>query len=102
MKHEATVQFKTAQKGANALTMLEAIASAKTAVQAMTGQDVDSIAKCALQDESNWVISVDVIESLARMGDNDFLATYEVQINPSGELVNFSRLRRYHREDQDG
>lgn len=102
MKHEANVQFKTAQRDGDAPTMLEAIAAAKSAVGTMTGHAIDSIVECARQDEVGWSVSVDVIESHARMGDNDLLATYQVEIGANGELAGFSRLRRYHREDRDG
>lgn len=101
MKHEAKVQFKTAQTDTDGLTMLDAIAAAKSAVSAMTGQTIDSVVQCA-REEEKWSVSIDVIESLARMGDNDLLATYQVQIDAQADLISFNRLRRYHREDQEG
>ncbi|MEL6838796.1 MAG: gas vesicle protein GvpO [Pseudomonadota bacterium] len=101
MKHEAKVQFKTAQKDQDTLTMFDAIAAAKSAVSAMTGQTIDSVVQCSRQDDDGWSVSVDVIESLARLGDNDLLATYQVDIAANAELVQFNRLRRYHREGQD-
>jgi hypothetical protein len=81
--------------------MIDAIAAARSAVSGMTGQQIDSIAKCFRLENGSWAISVDVIESLARMGDNDLLATYDVEISTTAELVSYARLRRYHREDQD-
>ncbi len=101
MKHEAKVQFKTAQSDQGALTMLEAIAAAKSAIGTMTGQTIDSVAQCARHDNDHWSVSIDVIESMARLGDNDLLATYQVEIGSNAELVQFNRVRRYHREDQD-
>ncbi|MCK0094104.1 gas vesicle protein [Yoonia sp. F2084L] len=101
MKHEEKDQFKTAQSDDSALTMLEAIAAAKSAVNSMTGQDIDSIVQCSRSAETVWTVALDVIESLARMGDNDLLATYEVQIDAQANLIQFNRLRRYHREDKD-
>ncbi|MDX8348474.1 gas vesicle protein GvpO [Cognatiyoonia sp. IB215446] len=102
MKHEANVQFKTAQKEVDAPSMLEAISAAKSAVSSMTGQSVDAIVECKRRDGNDWSVSIDVIESHARLGDNDLLATYLVEIGSSGEVVGFCRLRRYHREDRDG
>lgn len=101
MKHEATVQFKSSGSGGVKLSMMGAIAQAKETVGAMTSLQVDSIARCTKSPEGDWEIAVDVIESVARMGDNDLLATYEVQIDKDGEMVNFNRTRRYHREDRD-
>ncbi|MDX8351426.1 gas vesicle protein GvpO [Cognatiyoonia sp. IB215182] len=102
MKHEANVQFKTAQKEGDTPNMLEAIAAAKSAINSMTGQSVDSVVECTRQEENGWSVSIDVIESHARLGDNDLLATYQVEIGPNAELAGFSRLRRYHREDREG
>jgi len=63
--------------------------------------DFDSIGACEKRADGGWTIAVDVIESVARMGDNDLLATYSVQIDAEGDLVNLTRTRRYHREDRD-
>ena len=102
MKHEQTVQFKTAQQTVQPVSMMDAIAAARSGVSSMTGQEIDAIVQCSKAEDGIWIVSVDVIECLARMGDNDLLATYEVHIDQSAELVNYNRLRRYHREDRDG
>ena len=84
-----------------ALTLRDAIGHAKIAVAEMTQLAIDSIARCGQDEAGTWTVVVDVIESVARMGDNDLLATYEVQIGPGARLVHFARLRRYHREDKE-
>ena len=81
--------------------MLEAIKEAKAAVVEMTGLEPDSVAQCQRSDDGGWRIAIDVIESNARMGNNDLLATYEVNISNAAELTGYNRLRRYHREDRD-
>lgn len=103
MKHAPKTEFKHSPTPASApaLSMREAMAQAKAAVADMTGLDADSVAQCRKDDSGVWSVTVDVIESMARMGDNDLLAAYEVQIDTEGELVQFNRLRRYHREDQE-
>lgn len=101
MSDDTAVTFKTTQNDKDALNMMGAISAAKAAVEAMTGQQTDSIVTCARATEGNWTVSVDVIESFARMGDNDLLATYQVELDAQAELINFNRLRRYHREDQE-
>ena len=101
MKHESKVQFKSAQTDLPALTMLDAITAAKSAVEAMPGHKVDSIVQCTPADQGTWAITVDVIESYARLGDNDLLAAYQVRIGTASELLQFERLKRYHREDND-
>ena len=102
MKHEKKAQFAEANPDPPPMSMMGAITEAKGAVLAMTGLPVDTVAQCRKGDDGAWRISVDVIESPARMGDNDLLATYEVIIGADAELMSFDRLRRYHREDRDG
>lgn len=101
MKHQPKSQFAGDQTDGAALSMKEAIAEAKVAVTDMTGLGIDSVSFCARSEDLTWRVAVDVIECVARMGDNDLLATYEVQIAPDRTLLQFSRLRRYHREDKD-
>ena len=104
MKHENKATFKAATAPPKAplkpLSMMDAIRAAKAAVLEMTAMQADSITECQRADDGGWRISVDVIESAARMGDNDLLATYEVQIGADAELLHYARLRRYHREDK--
>lgn len=99
MKHEPKAAFANGKD--SALTLLEAMATAKSAIAQMTDLPVDSVAHCTRGENLNWDVTVDVIESRARMGDNDLLATYRVEIGPKGDMESFSRLRRYHREDRD-
>jgi len=87
--------------GPQPLRMKEAIAVAKDAVADMTGMTADSVARSLKAEDGTWAVHIDVVESLARMGDNDLLATYEVRVDTTGELQHFQRLRRYHREDRE-
>ena len=101
MKHETTTAFQTPQTSPARLSMMEAVGLAKSAVASMTILPFDSVGGCERQTEGGWTVAVDVIESVARMGDNDFLATYVVHLDAMGDLLNLTRTRRYHREDRD-
>lgn len=101
MKHEPKDQFSDEKSGAN-LTILQAIAHAKETVSNMTGLPLDSVVHCGRSENLNWNVSLDVVESRARLGDNDLLSTYQIEIGAAGEVQTFSRTRRYHREDRDG
>ena len=83
------------------LTMMGAIGQARAAVGTMTTLQFDSVSRCERQGDGGWIVSLDLIESMARMGDNDLLATYDVQLDAEGEPLNVVRTRRYHREDRD-
>ncbi len=102
MKHAPNTHFSRAPDDAQPLTLRTAIAQAKTIVADMTDQTPDAIARCQRGDDGAWTIVIDTIESHARMGDNDLLAAYEICLTAEGELTQFERLRRYHREDQIG
>lgn len=101
MKHEPKTQFSN-EKSETPLTIIEAIAQAKETVATMTGLPFDSVVHCGRAENLNWNVSLDVIEGRARMGDNDLLSTYQIELGPCGDVQTFSRTRRYHREDRDG
>ncbi len=100
MEHTDHAQFKRVAKSPTP-TMLEAIGHAKRAVQEMTALPIDSVVRCKSGEGGGWVIVVDVIEAAARMGDNDLLASYEINLDEQAALTQFARLRRYHREDRE-
>lgn len=52
-------------------------------------------------EEGGWIVNVDVLE-LARIPDTtSLLATYEVELDPEGELLQYRRIARYRRGAQD-
>ena len=87
-------------KGAN-LTLGQAIARIRAAVPTITDAPVDAIRSCERLPEGGWRAIVEVIESAARMGDNDLLSAYEMALDATGELTGFQRTGRYHRETGD-
>lgn len=83
---------------ARTMTLVEAMSLARRSVALFTELQIDAVASCERVD-AQWRVCVDVIEAAARMGDNDLLCTYEVMIDPAGEVTRFNRLQRYHRND---
>ncbi|MFE7168748.1 gas vesicle protein [Streptomyces sp. NPDC057616] len=52
-------------------------------------------------EDDGWIVDVDVLE-LARIPDTtSLLATYRVELDPAGELVQYRRIARYRRGAQD-
>ena len=80
-------------------SMAEAVAQARRAITAMNGCKVDAVSRCVRDEAGDWRVTVEVVESAARMGDNDLLCAYEVVIARSGDVSGFTRIGRYHRED---
>jgi len=79
--------------------LLDAIAIARKTAADLTGHPVDGIAASGRHGEGGWRVVVDVIESPARMGENDLLSSHEVLLTGAGEVIGFSRVSRHHRED---
>jgi hypothetical protein len=82
------------------LSLSPAVALARAALPDITTQPFDGIAS-AERDGPGWRVVIEVIESPARLGDNDLLAAYELMLDAEGELLSFRRLRRYHREERE-
>ena len=78
--------------------MIEAMSAARRSAALVLDLPVDAVASC-VRAEEGWQVVLDVIESAARMGDNDLLATYELRLSAGGEVTGFNRTGRYHRDD---
>ena len=100
MEHSSSDKF-ISQRGVARPGLKEAIAIARRSVTGITDQTIDSVAHCQKQESGVWHVVVDVIESSARMGDNDLLAAFEVHVDETGEVIYCSRTRRYRREDRE-
>ena len=53
-------------------------------------------------NNDGWVVEVEVLEVERVPETSDVLATYEVEIDNDGEIVEFRRLRRYLRTQTEG
>lgn len=87
------------EAGITPLGMAGAIQRARDELAVMTDLQVDAVTRAERRPDGGWIINIDLIESIARMGDNDLLITYELQIDETGALIGMSRLARYRRED---
>jgi hypothetical protein len=54
------------------------------------------------RNEDGWVVEVEVLEVERVPETTDVLATYEVELDNDGEIVEFRRLRRYLRTQTEG
>lgn len=80
------------------LSLVEAMSLARRSVALFTEMKVDQVAEIDRAD-GGWRVVVDVVESSARMGDNDLIASYEVAITAEGEVSRYARIGRYRRDD---
>jgi hypothetical protein len=54
------------------------------------------------RNDNGWVVEVEVLEVERVPETSDVLASYEVEIDNDGEIVEFRRLRRYLRTQTEG
>jgi hypothetical protein len=54
------------------------------------------------RNDDGWVVEVEVLEVERVPETSDVLATYGVEIDNDGEIVEFRRLRRYLRAQTEG
>lgn len=89
----------TIEVAAPPLNTLRVTVLAKEAVHAITGFKADAVSRCE-KKENGWRAVVDALESKARVGDNDLISTYEIELDLAGEVTGYKRLRRYYRTDR--
>ena len=54
------------------------------------------------RNDDGWIVEVEVLEVERVPETSDVLASYEVEIDDNGEIVEFHRLRRYLRTQTEG
>lgn len=82
------------------MTMPELIERAREQLAKATGLDPSSTLS-ASEDDKGWRISVEMVEKRSIPDGMDILATYEVRLNPRGELLEFSRKKLRKRIDTE-
>jgi len=73
---------------------------ARDVVQDLTGATVESVSGLD-QTANGWRVSVEALEIRRIPESTDVLATYDVEVDPDGDLVRFERRRRYARAQSD-
>jgi hypothetical protein len=75
---------------------LEIVAAARAAIEAVTGVKAEVMSRCERRGEA-WAVTAEVVETKARIADNDMMASYLLLIDDTGELTSYERTRRYVR-----
>jgi hypothetical protein len=66
----------------------------------LTGKDPESVSGIEPLDDG-WLVTVEVIEDRRVPSSTDVLATYQIELDPDGELLAYRRTRRYSRGSGD-
>ena len=84
--------------------MRDARDAARRAADALTElvrHRTEGVSAVRRSEDDGWIVNVDVLE-VARIPDTtSLLATYEVELDPAGDLLQYRRISRYRRGAQD-
>jgi hypothetical protein len=79
---------------------MDVLRQARGQLAELTGMEAESVSSFERTDDG-WALEIEVLE-LVRVPDTmSLLASYEVTLNPRGELTGYRRVRRYERGRAD-
>jgi hypothetical protein len=82
------------------MTAADSIRAAVTQFRTLTGREPDGVTGVR-KTPDGWSVLVDVVELERIPATTTVLATYRVDLDPTGELLACERLRRYTRGTTD-
>ncbi|MFE9622013.1 gas vesicle protein [Streptomyces sp. NPDC006527] len=81
-------------------TLMEVLRQARSQLAELTGMAAESVSSFE-QTEDGWSLEIEVME-LARVPDTmSLMASYQVDLDPRGQLTGYRRVRRYERGRAD-
>ncbi|GGZ69318.1 gas vesicle protein [Streptomyces bluensis] len=79
---------------------VDVLRHARTQFAELTGMAPESVTSFEQNDEG-WTLEIEVLE-LARVPDTmSLIASYQIELDPDGELTGYRRVRRYERGRAD-
>ncbi|MFH8448429.1 gas vesicle protein [Streptomyces fungicidicus] len=79
---------------------MEVLRQARGQLAELTGMEAESVSSFE-QTEDGWALEVEVLE-LERVPDTmSLMASYQVELDPEGQLTGYRRVRRYERGRAD-
>lgn len=82
------------------LNPMEVLRNARTQLAELTGMAAENVSSFE-QTEDGWSLEIEVLE-LSRVPDTmSLMASYQVELDPEGQLTGYRRVRRYERGRSD-
>jgi Gas vesicle synthesis protein GvpO len=78
------------------MKMLQVVNQAREAMETIIGRKPEVVSRCEPQGEK-WLVTIEVVETKARITDNDMMATYQLMLDSAGEVTGIDRVRQYVR-----
>ncbi|WP_369201643.1 gas vesicle protein [Streptomyces sp. PU-14G] len=86
---------------AKAPSTAQVLRSAREAIEELTGLEAETVSSVVRGEDGGWTLHVEVVE-LRKIPDSvSMLGSYEMTLDPDGELTGYRRLRRYERGKAD-
>ncbi|MFJ9604043.1 gas vesicle protein GvpO [Streptomyces althioticus] len=80
---------------------MQVLRQAREQLAELTGMEAESVSSFE-QTSEGWTLEVEVLE-LERVPDTmSLMASYQVELDPDGDLTGYRRVRRYERGRADG
>jgi hypothetical protein len=83
------------------LSASEAIKRVRRELPQLLGRPIESVLGVQRDEEKGWKVTVQVVELSRIPSTTDVLGAYAVTLDQDGELVGYSRNRRYNRNQAD-
>jgi hypothetical protein len=92
---EEAQQERSSRRGGK-IRPAEAAKYGLTEIAELTGKEPEGVTEVQPTDDG-WLVGVEVVEDRRVPSSSDILAVYEAEIDSSGELTSYRRVRRYAR-----
>ncbi|HEX6932262.1 MAG TPA: gas vesicle protein GvpO [Streptosporangiaceae bacterium] len=93
-------QTRPARRRGNGLTAAKVAQLGLRQIADLTGKDPAGVVSVESAEEG-WTIGVEVVEDKRIPSSTDMLAIYQADLDETGELQSYRRLRRYSRGSGD-
>lgn len=93
-------QSRPARQRANGLSAAKAAQLGLRQIADVTGKEPAGVVSVESAEEG-WTVGVEVVEDKRIPSSTDMLAVYHADLDASGELQSYRRLRRYNRGSGD-
>jgi Gas vesicle synthesis protein GvpO len=72
------------------------ISKARAQLRELTGRTTEAVTSVE-RGEDGWILSIEVVELLRIPDSTSILGSYEVRVDYEGNLIEYGRTARYHR-----
>ena len=87
---------RPARRGRKTMTAGEAAKAALREIASLTAKQPEGVTGVE-RTEDGWAVGIELVEDQRIPSSSDILATYEIAIDPDGDMQSYRRIKRYAR-----